>query len=175
VPVLGQGRRTESDEANGQHKTPPVIKTRLPSILRLLSLHSLIGYAGAAALGYGANVHRKKQSLRNEQNCANRVVIVLPEACAGLQTRPLVERTLVPAAGRRPSMNTATWHGSAQEFWRLRKAISRNCSCQKPTTGPVAVQCAAHQMLTDQCVLDHLLYAYHARDEFRREEFGRES
>ncbi len=72
-------------------------------------------------------------------------------------------------------MKTATWHGSAHEFWRLRKAISKNCSCPKPTTGPGPGRCAAHQMLTDQCVLDHLLYAYRARDEFRRHEFRQES
>ena len=57
-------------------------------------------------------------------------------------------------------MKTATWHGSAQEFWRLRKAISKNCSCPKPTTGALTVRCAAHETLTDQCGLGHVLYAY---------------
>ncbi len=79
-------------------------------------------------------------------------------------------------------MKTATWHGSAQEFWRLRQAISKNCSCPRPncscprpTTGRVPGRCAAHQMQSDQCILDHLLYAYRAGDEFRRQEFRQES
>jgi hypothetical protein len=43
-----------------------------------------------------------------------------------------------------------------------------------PDSAP-GVVCSAHTMLADQCVIDHLLYAYRVRDVFIRGEFSLES
>ena len=62
------------------------------------------------------------------------------------------------------------WAGTAAELARLRRAVERNCSradLAHPCDGTV---CPAHGLLARQSALDHLLYAYRARDRFIAEE-----
>ena len=68
-------------------------------------------------------------------------------------------------------MNIQEWHGSNGELLRLQEAVQRHCSCSKPPSPPQPT-CPSHAMLTNQLVLDHLLYVYRARDGFVAQEFA---
>jgi hypothetical protein len=65
----------------------------------------------------------------------------------------------------------ATWHGTADEWGALWLAIGRYCTCEfedRPCVEPAL--CAAHALLLDQAVLDHLLYGRRLRERFVRAE-----
>jgi hypothetical protein len=62
------------------------------------------------------------------------------------------------------------WHGTDAEFVRLRQAIERNCLCPGLARPGDEAICPAHALLTRQSALDHLLYAYRARERFMDEE-----
>jgi hypothetical protein len=63
------------------------------------------------------------------------------------------------------------WHGSRAELRRLRRAIRRNCGCSSASADTHGPECEVNAVLTDQCVLDHLLYVYRERIRFKRGEF----
>lgn len=49
---------------------------------------------------------------------------------------------------------------STAEYTDLRRIVTRNCTCPVPPTGAPAVEqtCSAHQLITDQRLLNHLLF-----------------
>jgi hypothetical protein len=68
--------------------------------------------------------------------------------------------------------HTATWHGSRAEFGQLAAAVRRHCGCKSVRFRGVAEVCPAHAMLSDQRVLDHLLFAYRSKSQFQQSEWG---
>jgi hypothetical protein len=63
------------------------------------------------------------------------------------------------------------WHGTDDELQRLRAAVEHHCTC---TSGPglSANQiCCSHAVLTDERVLDHLLFVYRMKDRLDRAEW----
>jgi len=77
-----------------------------------------------------------------------------------------------PAPGSRFGASQAPhWHGSRAELRRLRRAIRRNCGCPSAGAGAHEPDCEVNAVLSDQCVLDHLLYVYRERIRFMRGEF----
>ena len=67
-------------------------------------------------------------------------------------------------------MGTASWHGSQRELVRLEQAVDGHCECIGGLLSFPAGRCSAHQMLTNQSTLDHLLYVYRMRKLFIRRE-----
>jgi hypothetical protein len=66
----------------------------------------------------------------------------------------------------------ATWHGTGSEWGALWSAIGRYCSCEfDEMVGVERTICAAHLMLEDQIVLDHLLQVLRVREWFVRAEW----
>ena len=63
------------------------------------------------------------------------------------------------------------WHGSRSELRRLRWAIRRNCGCPSAHADTHEPECEVNAMLSDQCILDHLLYVYRERTRFMCGEF----
>lgn len=60
----------------------------------------------------------------------------------------------------------AYWHGTDDELRRLVGAVERNCACCAPTE-----TCAAHSMLQDERLLNHLVYAIRIRGRLELEEW----
>jgi hypothetical protein len=50
------------------------------------------------------------------------------------------------------------WHGTDDELRRLRAAVEHNCTCTSGADRSANQSCCSHALLTDQRVLDHLLY-----------------
>jgi hypothetical protein len=67
-------------------------------------------------------------------------------------------------------MTVKQWHGSEKELLRLRVAVQNHCSCGEAEQEPT---CQAHAMLTDQTVLDHLVFVYRRRQSYIDDEFGK--
>ena len=65
----------------------------------------------------------------------------------------------------------AHWHGTRAELRRLRRAIRRNCACPSEDADIHQPECQVNAVLSDQCLLDHLLYVYRERITFMRGEF----
>lgn len=63
-----------------------------------------------------------------------------------------------------------TWRGTPRESARLQAAVAQHCECVDGIAGLPSVRCSAHQLLTDQSMLDHLLYVYRMRRLFIRRE-----
>jgi len=59
------------------------------------------------------------------------------------------------------------WPGKSTELVRLLAAIENNCECPSDRRGT----CAAHRMLVDQRVLNHLDYVSQQISEFRLAEW----
>jgi hypothetical protein len=60
----------------------------------------------------------------------------------------------------------AVWNGTTTELERLCQAIMRNCECgARP--GP----CAAHKLVVEQRLMDHVLFVYRCRARFVSAEF----
>jgi hypothetical protein len=53
----------------------------------------------------------------------------------------------------------ASWRGSSADWNRLWLAIGCHCTCEVDGMGVERTICAAHRMLEDQVILDHLLRA----------------
>jgi hypothetical protein len=68
------------------------------------------------------------------------------------------------------TMLAVTWRGTQREFDRLQEAVGEHCECLEGMLGLPPTRCAAHAMLRDQGVLDHLLYVYRMRRLFIRRE-----
>ena len=62
------------------------------------------------------------------------------------------------------------WNGTTQELEQLRQAVELNCGCARPPQVP-GPTCPAHAPLTSQATLDHLLFVYRTRAQFRMREF----
>jgi hypothetical protein len=60
------------------------------------------------------------------------------------------------------------WNGTQEELAALTTAISRNCTCAE-----MKRTCPAHQMLTEQRVMNHLAFVRDRADTFRLREFKR--
>ena len=58
------------------------------------------------------------------------------------------------------------WHGTDQQLADLRHAVSANCEC---TDGQP--MCAAHALLCDQRILDHMAFVASHLTDFIQEEF----
>ena len=71
-------------------------------------------------------------------------------------------------------MTVKEWRGTSEELLKLRAAVERNCACASLAPGAQPSMCPAHQMLTSQLVLDHMLYVYRSKDSYLREEFTAE-
>ncbi len=69
-------------------------------------------------------------------------------------------------------MRIAIWQGTSQELRQLREAVELNCECVLAANDTPGVVCAAHAMLVDQCLINHLLYGYRLRAIFIRGEFS---
>jgi hypothetical protein len=66
----------------------------------------------------------------------------------------------------------AIWHGTQSERLHLLYAIAHNCECEVDDLGVQLEACASHRMLiSDQRALDGLLFARHAADRLKRQEF----
>lgn len=68
-----------------------------------------------------------------------------------------------------PSQNdvaVSVWHGSDADLVRLQASVGAHCECK-----PDEPTCPAHQMLTDQNVLDHINFVRRIRAKLRREEW----
>jgi hypothetical protein len=63
-------------------------------------------------------------------------------------------------------MATVTWHGTQREFTRLQRAVAEHCECLGGMFGLPPRRCAAHDMLTEQSALDHMLYVYRTKKQF---------
>jgi hypothetical protein len=68
-------------------------------------------------------------------------------------------------------MPAITWQGTEHELARLHMAVDRNCDCAYGMVGLPPLTCAAHTMLNQQNVLDHLLYVLRTRRVFITREF----
>jgi len=66
------------------------------------------------------------------------------------------------------------WHGAPDELERLLLAIEHHCGCHTGALPPGTPCCAAHAMLGDVRVLDHLLYGLRTRQHFWRSEWTTE-
>ncbi len=64
------------------------------------------------------------------------------------------------------------WHGTEDELRRLRAAVEHQCDCPTAPKFSENPPCAAHSLLMDERVLDHLLYVYRMRNRLRRSERG---
>lgn len=60
----------------------------------------------------------------------------------------------------------AVWYGSDADLKRLRAAVARNCECVM-----AEYTCPAHEMLSDQDVLNHLVFVASVRRVYRDAEF----
>ena len=72
-------------------------------------------------------------------------------------------------------MTATTWHGKQREFARLQRAVGEHCDCLDGVFATAPRRCSAHDLLTDQSTLDHLLYVYRMRNLFIKREFSYES
>lgn len=61
----------------------------------------------------------------------------------------------------------AVWHGTDVALRNLQNAVSRHCTCPEDLTST----CAAHRMLLDQDVLNHLVFVHTNRMTYVRKEF----
>ena len=68
-------------------------------------------------------------------------------------------------------MRMAVWQGTEQELAKLLDSVEHNCACMFAADRSPGAVCAAHAMLADQCVIDHLLFGYRLRALFMRGEF----
>ena len=62
------------------------------------------------------------------------------------------------------------WHGTQDEAGELLQALSHHCTCNVSTAGVRAATCAPHQVLSDQRILDGLLFARRIVARLRAEE-----
>jgi hypothetical protein len=65
-------------------------------------------------------------------------------------------------------MAAVMWQGSDEEYDRLHTAVARNCECASSKRPQM---CAAHAMLSEQNVLDRLLWVFRTRRVFIAREF----
>ena len=81
-------------------------------------------------------------------------------------------RPRATAKGGDESMATGMqrWAGTAAELARLRRAVEGHCSRSDRAHPWDEAVCPAHGLLARQSALDHLLYAYRARERFIAEE-----
>ena len=68
-------------------------------------------------------------------------------------------------------MRRPTWQGTERELARLQRAIERHCDCEPLADYGPPHTCQPHNMLSEQTVLDHLLYVFRVRATFLRNEF----
>ena len=68
-------------------------------------------------------------------------------------------------------MPVTVWHGSDADLRRLQASVGANCDCQPSRGDTPPTTCAAHRMLTDQYVLDHVDFFRHIRANLRLEEW----
>jgi len=64
------------------------------------------------------------------------------------------------------------WNGSGEEGRELQAALERHCTCVYGEGGNRTETCAAHNaVMTDQVLVDHLVFYRRQRDKLIREEF----
>jgi len=66
-------------------------------------------------------------------------------------------------------MGAAAWKGTQLEQSELLQAVAANCQCVE-ADGVTRQPCAPHRMLTDQRMLDDLLFARRLAECLKREE-----
>lgn len=65
------------------------------------------------------------------------------------------------------------WPGTVDDFVRLLWCVGAHCTCQESDQQGQGVRsCPAHQLLLDQRVLDHLVFARSLRDKFIASEWS---
>ena len=67
-------------------------------------------------------------------------------------------------------MPSISWHGTPRELSRLQQAVAEHCQCLDGVFGLPPSRCSAHDLLSNQSTLDHLLYVYRMRKLFIRRE-----
>ena len=65
-------------------------------------------------------------------------------------------------------MTVKQWNGTDSELLALRVAVENHCSCEEGGKGKT---CDAHAMLTNQTVLDHMVFVYRSRQSYVEREF----
>jgi hypothetical protein len=66
-----------------------------------------------------------------------------------------------------------TWHGTADEFAALHRALRHYCACRiDEVTGEVGTPCRGHTLLADQSALDHLVHVRRMRAWFVANKMG---
>jgi hypothetical protein len=71
---------------------------------------------------------------------------------------PAFPTDLLLGLAQTSSMTPNGWHGTDDELRRLRAAVEHNCTCTSGADRSANQSCCSHALLTDQRVLDHLLY-----------------
>ena len=65
----------------------------------------------------------------------------------------------------------ASWHGTSADWNKLWLAIGCHCTCEVDGMGVECTICAAHAVLEDQAILDHLLHVHRLREWFIHREW----
>lgn len=63
------------------------------------------------------------------------------------------------------------WRGTETERWALLEAVDNNCGCRGEPGAAERDVCAAHLLLRDQRVLDHMLFGRRLAAQLGLEEF----
>jgi hypothetical protein len=61
----------------------------------------------------------------------------------------------------------AIWHGRAADLRRLERAVNVECTCARGDAQPCP---APHALLTDQKILDHMVFVIQHVTDYRRAE-----
>ncbi len=64
------------------------------------------------------------------------------------------------------------WHGTPQEAEDLRQALNVHCQCAVPEAYATTLGCEAHSLLSNQRLLDGLIFGRRMRRRLLGEEFG---
>jgi hypothetical protein len=67
-------------------------------------------------------------------------------------------------------MTPSGWRGTNDELHRLRLAVERYCTCSDSREEDQV--CPSHALLTDEYVLDHLVYIYRTKARLVRAEWS---
>jgi hypothetical protein len=68
-----------------------------------------------------------------------------------------------------------TWHGDLDDFVRLVSCVGMHCTCRAPAHLPgERGACGAHELLSEQHTLDHLVFARGMRQHFLAAEWSSE-